>query len=241
MIERERFFSRPPRTESSHQKPGPGTNGLVPGSAVYFDSENDLPVKSPSVAYFRMAIGLLALGLGPAGAVGAADLPREIHPWGRFEAGAWKIVRATSEGVGGTAEVLTTDTRTTLEGLDEKSVTLRVEVLVEVAGKRFRAEPQTIRQGVYGEPPGDNAMVVDLGEQKLTVQGRDGPLRTCPSARSSGRRLWALIPIRASISRAVRPGWCRTTARHISRWWCARPQARMCRPASAEVGGSHLR
>ncbi len=125
------------------------------------------------MAYLWMAIGLLVLGLGPARAVGAADLPREIHPWGRFEAGAWKIVLATSEGVGGTAEVLTTDTRTTLEGLDDKGVTLRVEVLVEVAGKRFRAEPQTIRQGVYGEPPGDNAIVVDLGEQKLTVQGRE--------------------------------------------------------------------
>lgn len=130
-------------------------------------------MKFPSAAYYSTMFGLLALCLGPVRPAAAADLPREIHPWGRFEVGAWKIVRATSESVGGTGEVLTTDTRTTLEGLDEKGVTLRVEVMVEVAGKRFRAEPQTIRQGLYGEPPGDNTQVIDLGEQKLTVQGRE--------------------------------------------------------------------
>lgn len=145
----------------------------MPGLVVFFESESDLPVKSLSTAYLWTAIGLLALYFGPARPVGAADLPREIHPWGRFEAGAWKIVRATSESVGGTGEVLTTDTRTALEGVDEKSVSLRVEVMVEVAGKRFRAEPQTIRQGVYGEPLGDHTQVVDLGEQILTVQGRE--------------------------------------------------------------------
>jgi len=40
----------------------------------------------------------------------------------------------------------------------------------------------------------------------LTVQARVWPLQISPSARSSGRRLWALMPTRSSISRAVRPG-----------------------------------
>lgn len=135
--------------------------------------ECELPVNSLSTAYLWMAFGLFSLWLGPGRPLGADDLPREIHPWGRFEAGAWKVVRATSESVGGGGEILTTDTRTTLEGVDDKGVTLRVEVMVEVAGKRFRAEPQAIRLGFFGEPLGDKTRVVDLGEQKLTVQGRE--------------------------------------------------------------------
>ncbi len=100
-------------------------------------------------------------------------MPREVHPWGRFEVGAWRVVRATTESVGSSVEVLTTDTRTMLESVDEKSVTLRVEVIVEVAGKRFRAEPQTVRQGIYGDPLGEAANIIDLGEEKITVQGRE--------------------------------------------------------------------
>ncbi|GAB6184967.1 hypothetical protein JCM17478_04690 [Thermopirellula anaerolimosa] len=143
------------------------------------ETESELPVKWSSAAYLGAACVIFACGLDRP--IGAQELPREIHPWGRFETGAWKIVRGTSESLSeslvGTGEVLTTDSRTTLEGVDDKGVTLRLEVVAEVAGKRFRAEPQTIRQGIYGEPLGDQAQVIELGEQKLTIQGREFPCR----------------------------------------------------------------
>lgn len=103
----------------------------------------------------------------------AAEVPRLVHPWGRFEPGAWKIVRATTESFdSGRQSLSVTETRAALEAVDAAGVTLRVEVLVEVAGKRFRPEPQTVRQGFHGEPLTSDLSVNEIGPVQLTVQGR---------------------------------------------------------------------
>ena len=103
----------------------------------------------------------------------AVEVPRLIHPWGRFEPGAWKIVRATTESFDTRGQSLSiTETRAALEEVDAAGVTIRVEVLVEVAGKRFRPEPQTVRQGFHGEPLTSDLSISEIGPVQLTVQGR---------------------------------------------------------------------
>lgn len=111
---------------------------------------------------------VLMTGLGV-----AVEVPRLIHPWGRFEPGAWKIVRATTESFDTRGQSLSiTETRAALEEVDAAGVTIRVEVLVEVAGKRFRPEPQTVRQGFHGEPLTSDLSISEIGPVQLTVQGR---------------------------------------------------------------------
>ncbi|RMG00296.1 MAG: hypothetical protein D6741_07035, partial [Planctomycetota bacterium] len=71
----------------------------------------------------------------------AAEFSRQFHAWARFEPGAWKIVRTVTETFQQNRKVISvTETKTTLDKVDTNAVTLRVEVVVRVAGKRFSAE-----------------------------------------------------------------------------------------------------
>ena len=60
-------------------------------------------------------------------------LTRQHHPWGQFQPGAWSLVRVTTESFeGGQMLKSVTETSTTLSGVDETGVTLKVEVAVLV-------------------------------------------------------------------------------------------------------------
>ncbi|HOP76351.1 MAG: hypothetical protein WBH86_09490 [Thermogutta sp.] len=116
---------------------------------------------------------LVCIFTGWSGITLAVDVPRQVHPWGRFEPGAWKIMRATTESFeGGAQSVSITETRATLQEITAAGVTVRVEMLVEVAGKRFRPEPQTVRQGFHGELLTSDSKIKDLGSTEVIVQGR---------------------------------------------------------------------
>jgi hypothetical protein len=101
--------------------------------------------------------------------------PTDHHPWGRFPIGSWKLVRVVSEALdaqGRVANVTTTETRTTLVASDKTSYTLRVDVTVEVAGRRFASAPQVMKHGYYGESPGQPVTVKSLGDSQLALDGR---------------------------------------------------------------------
>lgn len=105
----------------------------------------------------------------------AADrgITRQEDPWGRFEEGSWKIVQVTTETITeGRIVSSTTETKSTLERVDDQGVTLRVEVAVEMHGRRFNPQPQTIVQGFHGEPLGDAVRSEDLGPGEVSIQGR---------------------------------------------------------------------
>ncbi len=103
----------------------------------------------------------------------AVEVPRQVHPWGRFEPGAWKIIRATTESFDASGQAVSvTETRATLQEITATGVTIRVEMLVEVAGKRFRPEPQIVRQGFHGELLSSDSKIRDLGSAEVSVQGR---------------------------------------------------------------------
>ncbi len=102
---------------------------------------------------------------------------RQKHPWGEFEPGAWKLVRVLTETLdeaGLVTGTTTTETRTTLMLADKRGITLEVATTVEVAGKRFEAEPQTLDQGYWGQmeshtlrPGNASPTRITVGEQSI--------------------------------------------------------------------------
>ena len=109
------------------------------------------------------------VGLPTALVAQAPELPPtptlgDRHAWAQFGVGSWKLVRVYTETLsesGDVASVSITETKTTLDQVDEKGYALKVEVTVEVAGKRFQAEPKYVAYGYHGE----------LGPMLLAIEG----------------------------------------------------------------------
>jgi hypothetical protein len=98
-----------------------------------------------------------------------------LHPWGRFEPGAWKLVRVVTETLdehGQAVSMNTADTKTTLLDVDDGGVTLEIETCMEVAGKRFQAEPQTVKQGFHGELAGPNVTLQQSSDGEVAIEDR---------------------------------------------------------------------
>lgn len=102
------------------------------------------------------------------------------HPWGRFPCGSWKKVRVTTENFDNSGRIVSTsatETTTTLVAVDETGYTLRIESVVEVAGKRFVAQPQVIRSGFCGDDGHGEVQVEAIGEGHVTVGDEPIPTR----------------------------------------------------------------
>jgi hypothetical protein len=104
--------------------------------------------------------------------------PRDLHVWGRFAVGTWKQVRVVTETLdahGKVTDTTTTETKTTLTHADAQHLTLRIEATVEVAGKRFESQTQTVEYGYYGEAPNELPEAKNLGATQLTIEGSQVP------------------------------------------------------------------
>jgi hypothetical protein len=100
------------------------------------------------------------------------------HAWARFTIGSWKKVRVFTETLDDKGQVeraSTSETKSTLVAVDEASFTLKVEVTVEVAGKRFVSQPTTITQGFLGEAAGQRVATESLGAGEVTICGQRYP------------------------------------------------------------------
>jgi hypothetical protein len=134
----------------------------------------------------RAAVVLLTLTLG----IGQACAPihaqelgitAKFHPWGRFDLGTWKTVRVETETLNEQGRVVgksITDTKTTLVDLDNDGVTLEIQACMEVAGKRFQAEPQIVKQGFHGEPLGPSLKIKQLADGQIAIQERNIPCKS---------------------------------------------------------------
>jgi len=71
----------------------------------------------------------------------------------------------------------TTETKTILTAVSKDSVTLELDAIVEVAGKRFAAEPQIIKQGFHGDAVNQDLKVKDPVAGQVTIEGRKVPCR----------------------------------------------------------------
>lgn len=81
-------------------------------------------------------------------------LPRDHHAWGRFEEGAWKKVRVTTETLNEQGDVIGTsvaDTLIKLTSVDEKGYSLLSETTISIAGRQMGKQVTTIWQGFSGE------------------------------------------------------------------------------------------
>jgi hypothetical protein len=97
------------------------------------------------------------------------------HPWGRCGEGSWQTVRTVTENLddrGQITNVSTTETRTTLEQATADGVTLRVEVILEVGGKRLMTQPQIVRQAFSGAVTGENVTLKKLSPTSVVIDGK---------------------------------------------------------------------
>lgn len=107
-------------------------------------------------------------------------LSAKLHPWGLFNPGAWKTVRVVTETLddrGHVSSISTTDTKTTLVDLDNEGITLEIQACMDVAGKRFEAEPQTVKQGFHGELLGERLVLKPPLGGQVTIEGQKIPCR----------------------------------------------------------------
>jgi hypothetical protein len=118
------------------------------------------------------------LSVGPpsgSGLVHAQRISPECHPWGRFKPGAWRLARVVKEEIDRKGLVTPTsiiDTRTTLLDVEEDGVTLEADVVHEVAGKRFRRQPETLKEGFHGELLSPDLKIKETGNAEVVIEGR---------------------------------------------------------------------
>ncbi len=120
----------------------------------------------------------LLLWCGTRAAVAQDIDVRTFVEWESFGKGAWKQVRVyreTFDETGKLASASTADAKTTLQEIDAKGFTLRVDVTVEVAGKQFTAQPQVAWYGFHGESKGQTVQAQHLGAEALDLNGAKLP------------------------------------------------------------------
>jgi hypothetical protein len=102
-------------------------------------------------------------------------LPHEQHPWAKFPIGSWKTVQVIGETLdvhGNVTNITSTESRSTLLEVHEHSYTLRVDVTVEVSGKRFPTQTQVVKHGFWGESAEQKATVKRIGSSQLQINGK---------------------------------------------------------------------
>jgi hypothetical protein len=133
-------------------------------------------VKSCSIS-----VGTVLIVVGVLCAHATADdlgLTRQHDPWGRFQPGAWSLVRVRTESFnGGSVLESVTETRTTLSSVEDDRVTLRVDVGVRIGGREIPRDPQTVQQGFHGELSNAKPKVSDHGEGEVLIENRPIPCR----------------------------------------------------------------
>ncbi|MBM3998153.1 MAG: hypothetical protein FJ297_01195 [Planctomycetes bacterium] len=127
---------------------------------------------------------LVLLFLAPriATAQQASEAEPEVHTfveWESFGAGSWKQARIYRETFGEGGKLIGTsiaDAKTTLQTIDERGFTLRADVTVEVAGRRFAAQPQVAWHGFHGESEGQVAQPHHAGQATFRLNGQAIPV-----------------------------------------------------------------
>lgn len=131
-----------------------------------------------------LAIPLLLWTLAPSAGVAQgqdAGVSARHNSWARFQSGAWKLVRVTTETLddaGHATATSITETRTSLTKVESDCVVLEVEVGVEIAGKQFDGLPQCVKQGFHGELAGVETKFHPSTEAEVTIEDRKIPCRS---------------------------------------------------------------
>jgi hypothetical protein len=87
-------------------------------------------------------------------------------------------VRVASESLDASGRVVSmtvTETRSTLIAATPDDFTLRVEVVLEVGGKRFPPQVQTVKHGYHGETADQKVTTKKVGDGEVVVNGKRIP------------------------------------------------------------------
>ncbi len=127
-------------------------------------------------------IPLLFYGLSsfsqPTTSSSANYLRRIHHPWGRFEPGAWTLIKEVSESYSDRGKLVAeTEIKTTLLGIDLEGVSLLVEPKVVAGGKPLPVVARQIRQGFHGAALDQAIELVEDKEVTIQFLGRTLPCR----------------------------------------------------------------
>lgn len=153
------------------------------------------PRASALVGFLALALVMAWFRIAPSAHAQVAEesplAARDLHVWGRFSPGSWKQVRIVTETLNERGEVTgttITETKTTLVGVDSKSLSLKIEATVDVGGKRFESQSRVVEHGFFSEQPSDGAEMKLLGSTFVTVDGRQLPcqVRQVTSRNSGG-------------------------------------------------------
>ena len=137
--------------------------------------ENQVPL-ARSICAALVTVCAMHAGAAVAADTSTDDALQRGHAWARFGVGAWRQVRILTETFDEQGQVTSSsvaDNLTTLEKVGPDGVTLKMEVTVEVAGQKFPSPPQFVQEGYAGETVGQTVSIKPLGDEKLTVDGRE--------------------------------------------------------------------
>jgi hypothetical protein len=128
-----------------------------------------------SLLSLALSTAMVGVALAAPATADQTGITPEMHPWARFHPGAWKLVRIVTENLDEKGDVTgtsTTETKTTLRDVDTSGVTLLVESVMEMAGKRLDAEPKTVKQGFYNQGVSENVSIKNLGPGQVAIGGK---------------------------------------------------------------------
>jgi len=107
---------------------------------------------------------------------GGAPLTASEHPWGRFLPSTWCIVQTvTVSNIDGQAVRSTQTVRTTLQSVDENSVTLKKVETLELDGRVIERRPQIVEYDFFNEPIQDNVLIRQGEPDKLMIDRKVVP------------------------------------------------------------------
>lgn len=99
----------------------------------------------------------------------------QMHPWGQFNPGAWRLVRTTTESISSAGELVNrtcSESRITLQKTEKNTVIYVVETGMNIAGKCVKIEPKTVTHHIFGISTGESPVMQYLEPQQLMIEGR---------------------------------------------------------------------
>ena len=115
-------------------------------------------------------VALLTAGGGP------VPLTANEHYWGRFLPDSWCIVQTVAVSHIDNRVVQSTQTvRTTLQAVDENSVTLQETETLEISGRIIEKRPQIVKYDFFNEPVQENVQIRQGEPVKMMIDRKVVP------------------------------------------------------------------
>lgn len=124
-----------------------------------------------SLGWFVRLLAFATLG-ATVGAAQDVGISTRHNAWARFQNGAWKLVRVSTETLDESGRAISTnvtETKTSLTRVEADGVVLEVELGVEIAGKQFDGLPQCVKQGFHGELVGGEVKFFPPAAAEVTI------------------------------------------------------------------------